>query len=157
MSGLLALDVALEVGNVADRNALERSPDLVRVVVVRGQDAESALAESAVLGERCADLTGAHDDDSPLAAESQDFAKAAGQLRHGVAESTLAEGPEKGEVLSDLRRCRPTALRQLVARYRRQSAGLEVLQKSEVHRETSDGRVCNAFHGQQRLVNSFTS
>ena len=145
--GMFALDVALELRDVADGNALELPADLVRIVVVGGEDAEAALAESAILGEGRADLTGADDDDAPFAAESEDLAQASGQLGHGVAEPALSEGPEEGEVLSHLGRRRPAALRQLFARYGRQSAGLEVLQKAEVGREASDRGVCNSFHG----------
>ena len=122
MSGLSRCDVALEPVDVADLDPFERASDLFRIVVVRGEDAEAALAESAILRQGRADLSGADDDDAPLAAEAENLAQPAGELGHRVAEPALAERSEKREVLSDLRRRRPAALRQLFTRYGRQSA-----------------------------------
>ncbi len=155
---MLAVRVALEVGDVANRDSLELPADLVGVVVVGGEDREAALAKAAILRERRADLAGADDHDAPLAAESEDLAQPAGELGHGVAEPALAEGSEerKGPFGPG-----PTSCRRAFA-----SSSLDMVvsprcSKSSRKRRYAESRrtveSAMRFTEPRRLVNSFTS
>src|SRR5258708_19271715 len=111
----LATEVALDLADIADRHAFDGLADLVGVVVVGSQNDESAMPKAAILSECGTDLSRPYDDDAPLAAEAKNVAQLLAQLGNGVAESALAEGPEKREVLPHLRRRRSPTLPQLFA------------------------------------------
>ena len=121
--------------------------DLGWVVVVYAHDPESALAEPAVVRQRRADLARADDDDLPFALEAENLPKMRCQLVDGVAKASLAEGPEERKVLSHLRRGGSTKMRELVTGGRLLALSVEIFEVPEVHREASDSRFGDAFHG----------
>ena len=66
-------------------------------------DAEPFLAEARVVGQRQAEIAGAHDRNVQLAVEAQDLAEVAAQLLDVIADSADAELAEVRQVLADLR------------------------------------------------------
>jgi hypothetical protein len=78
-----------------DRHAVELTSDLVGIRVVRTDDAKAALLESAVAGERRADLSCTDDDDAPVALEAENLAEPGGELGYRIAESAFTERAEE--------------------------------------------------------------
>ena len=72
-------------------------------VVEQRRDLEALLAEAGIVGEREAEVAGAHDRDAQLAIEAEDLAQVPLQIADVVADAADAELAEVGEVLADLR------------------------------------------------------
>src|SRR5688572_16558974 len=148
----LSSDVLFERREVANREAVDPLAYLGGVSVVHADDVEPTLLESTILRERTPDLARADDDHAPLAAESEDVAQAGGELGNGVAEASLAERAEEGEVLPHLRRRGASTCGELIAGDGRQAALLEILEEAEVERESADSRFGDAFHEGRRCL-----
>ena len=66
-------------------------------------DLEAFLAEAGVVGERQAEVAGAHDRDAQLAIEAEDLPQVPAQVLDVVADAADAELAEIREVLANLR------------------------------------------------------
>ena len=90
-----------------DDEAVVAAADLGGIAVEQRDDVEAALPKAAILDQRAPDLAGADHHHAIATVESEDSPQPLRELADGIAQSPLAEGSEKGEVLPDLRRRRP--------------------------------------------------
>ena len=90
--------------DVVDRHAAARllADLLVQVVEQRG-DLEAFLPEARIVGEREAEVAGAHDRDAQLPVEAEDLPQVAPQILDVVADAADAELAEVGQILANLR------------------------------------------------------
>src|SRR5262249_32914875 len=100
----LAARDLLQVVDVVDRHPAARLlTDFLSEIVEQRRDLEAFLAESRIVGEREAEIAGAHDRDAQLAIEAQDLSQMALQIADVVPDAADAELAEVREVLADLR------------------------------------------------------
>jgi hypothetical protein len=112
---------------------------------------KAALEEAAIVRQRHADLAGTDDGHAPVALEAEDLPEVPNKLRHGVAEPTLAEGPEEGEVLADLRRGGAAQGGELLARGGGPTTAVQLLEIAQVGRQPSHGRIGDAAVGGAKI------
>ena len=79
------------------------------------------------------------------------------QLGYRIAETTLAERAEEGEVFPDLRRGRAAELRELVAGYRRRSSAMNVFEEAEIEGKPANCGFCYVLHGACEIIHKLIS
>ena len=82
--------------------ACETVADLLVEHVEEGDDLEAFLPEAGVVGEREAEVAGAHDGHAEAPVEAEDLPQVPAEILHVVADAADAELAEVGEVLADL-------------------------------------------------------
>src|SRR6185436_3998984 len=137
---LLLRRVFLEVGHRTDGQRFPALPDLGVIDVVDCCHDEPTLGESAVAGERRADLTGSDDADPPLFSEAKNLTQLLRQLGNGIAEPSLTEGSEQGKIFANLGGRGSPQSRELVARYGLKSLTLDPFEKAQIQRKAPDSR-----------------
>ena len=98
-------------------------------------DLEPFLAEARVVGERQAEVAGAHDRDAHALVEPENLPQVAAQLLDVVADAADAELAEIGEVLADLRRVEVELLGQRLRRDRPDAGRVERVEAAQVDRQ----------------------
>ncbi len=140
---LLGLHDRSEFVDLADAYTTDDGADLLRVDVDDATDREPAFAETAVPGERFAEVAGADDHDVPLVGQAQLTLDLEHQELDVVADAAGAVAAEVGQVLADLGGVHATEFGQLL---RRDVGGPElelVGQQLEVDGQPRDGRFGN--------------
>ena len=107
----LAARDLLQLADVVDRNAASRfvADLLVRRVEQRG-NLEPFLTEPRIVGQRQAEVAGAHDGDAQVAIEAENLPQMAAQILDVIADAADAKLAEVREILADLR-CSSSATR----------------------------------------------
>src|SRR5438445_2719312 len=130
--------------NVVDRHAAARFlTDLRAQVVEERDDLEAFLPESGIVGEREAEIAGAHDRDAQLAIEAEDLAQMALQVADVIADAAHAELAEVGEILSNLGGVQMELLGERLRRDGLDAGVLERVQAAQVHRQAIGGELGN--------------
>ena len=96
-----------------------------------------------IVGEREAEVAGAHDRDAQLAIEAEDLAQVALQIADVVADAADAELAEVGEVLADLRGVEVELLGERLRRDRADAGVLEHVEAAEVDGKPVGGELGN--------------
>ena len=123
----------LQIVDVVDRHAAARLlADLLAQVVEERRDLEAFLAEARIVGEREAEVAGAHDRDAQLAIEAEDLAQVALQIADVVADAADAELAEVREVLANLRGVQVELLGERLRRDGADAGVLERVQAAQV-------------------------
>ena len=132
----------LEIVDVVDRHAAARLlADLVAQGVEQRRDLEPFLAEAGIVGEREAEVAGAHDRDAQLAIEAEDLPQVALQIADVVADAADAELAEVGEVLANLRGVQMELLGERLRRDGADAGVLERVEAAQVDREAVGGEL----------------
>ena len=109
--------------------------------VEQRRDLEAFLAEPGIVGEREAEIAGAHDRDAQLAIEAENLAQVALQIADVVADAADAELAEVGEVLADLRGVQVELLGERLRRDGADAGVLERVQAAQVDRKPVGGEL----------------
>ena len=137
---------AFEIVDVVDRHAAARLwPTFALNVSNSAEDLEAFLAEARVIGEREAQIAGAHDGDAQLAVEAENLAQMPLQIAHVVADAADAELAEVREVLPYLRRVQMKLLGQRLRGDRADADAVELVQAPEIDGETVGGEFGDLF------------
>src|SRR5437870_6742519 len=150
--GRLALEVALDVADVAHHHAVPAGADFLRVLVVNRRHVEAALPKAGVLNQRAADPPCPDEDDAVAALKPEDAADPRSELRDGIAEAALAEGAEEGQVLANLRRRGAAVAGELGGGDGGRALRVELLEEPEVGGQPPHGASADLPH----VVNYFT-
>ena len=131
-----------------DRHAAARLlADLLAQRVEERRDLEAFLAEARVVGEREAEIAGAHDRDAQLAIEAENLPQMALQIADVVADAADAELAEVGEVLANLRGVEMELLGERLRRDRADAGFLEHVEAAQVHRKPVGGELGDLIGG----------
>ena len=149
---LLAHDL-LQLLQIVNRHAAPRLvADLGIGDVEHRHDLEAFALEARIVGQRQAEVAGAHHRDAQLAIEAEDLAQVALQVLDVIADAADAELAEVGEVLADLRRVEVELLGQRLRRDGLDAGGLELVEAAQVDRQPIGGQLGNRLGGRLPLV-----
>ena len=109
--------------------------------VEQRRDLEAFLAEARIVGEREAEVAGAHDRDAQLAIEAENLPQVPLQIADVVADAAHAELAEVGEVLADLRGVQVELLGERLRRDRADAGAVELVQAAQVDRQAVGGEL----------------
>ena len=98
------------------------------------RDLEPFLAETRIVGEREAEVAGAHDRNAQLAIEAENLPQMAFEIADVIADAADAELAEVREILPDLRRVQMELVRERLGRNRPDAGALEQVETAEVNR-----------------------
>ena len=115
--------------------------DLLVGGVEQRRDLEAFLPEARIVGERQAEVAGAHDGDAQPAIEAEDLPQVAAQLLDVVADAADAELAEVREVLPDLRGVEMELLGERLRGDRLHAGGVELVEAPQVHGEPVGGEL----------------
>ena len=142
-----------ELADVVDRNAAPRLVTNFFVCrVEQSGDLESFLAEAGVVGERKAEVAGAHDRHTQMTVEPQNLAQVAPQILDVIADAADPELAEIREVLANLRRVQVELLRQRLGGNRLDTGGIELVQATQVDGQAIGGQFRHLIGGLTPLV-----
>ncbi len=132
----------LEIVNVVNRHAAARLLSHFRAErIEQGGDLEAFLAEPGIVGEREAEIAGAHDGDAQLSVEAQNLSEVPLQIAHVVADAADAELAEVGEVFADLSRVQVELLGERPRGNRADAGPVEHVQAPQVERQAIGGEL----------------
>ena len=150
----------LQIADVVNRHAAPRLlADLLVPVVEERRDLEAFLPEPRIVGERKAQIAGAHDRDAQLLIQSENLTKMPLQVADVVADAADAELAEVRQVLADLRGVQMELLGQRLGRNRADAGAIELVQTAKIHREAICGEfrdLIEALLGFRRLCSQFS-
>ena len=143
---VLTLHDLLEVPDVVDEHPAARTAsDLVPQRVEQRHDLEPIIAEPGIVGEREAEVAGAHDPDPDAAVEAENLAQVTAQLLDVVADAADAELAEVGQVLPDLRGVQVELLGQRLRRDRADPGRVQRAEAAQIDGEAIGRQLRNGF------------
>src|SRR5262249_3237602 len=125
-----------------DRHAAARPlPDLGAEIVEERRDLEAFLPEAGIVGEREAEIAGAHDRDAEFAVEAENLPQVPFEIADVVADAADAELAEIGQVLANLRRVQVELLGERLRRDRAHAGVFERVEAAQVDRQAVGGEL----------------
>ena len=132
--------------DVVDRDTPARLlADLGALIVEERRNLESLLAEAGIVGEREAQVAGAHDGDAQPSIQAEDLPQIPLEILDVIADATHAELAEVRQILADLGRVQMKLLGQGLRRDRTDAGVLELVEAAQVHRESVGGELGDLF------------